>query len=259
MTLFEAGVLGLIQGFTEFLPVSSSGHLVIAQQWFGLQADVLTFDVLLHLATLLAIIAFFGRSLFKLHFKDWVLIGVGTIPAVIIGVFFKDAIEALFANDKFVGVELILTGLINFFIDWRIKHMPAVKPEVNNGQLKMTPWQSFTIGVAQAIAIIPGISRSGSTVAGSVLFGLDRETAFRYSFLLAIPALAGAGILEGKDLIGQPLTLPLPAILVGCTLAAVSGFASLYVFKYVMEKAHLSWFGWYCVVVGVLYTLTLIW
>lgn len=258
MTIWEAAVLGVVQGVTEFLPISSSGHLVIFQQWFGLEGQILTFDVFLHLATLLAIIAFFGTSLLKLRLRDWLIILVGTIPAAVIGILFKDGIEKLFANDQWVGVELIITGLINFYIDWQLKKLPA-PTTVNTEHLTLSWWQSFNIGIAQAIAIIPGISRSGSTVAGAVFFKLDRETAFRYSFLLAIPALAGAGVLEAKDALETPFTLPWINVVVGCLAAGISGFASLALFKYVMKKAHFEWFGWYSVILGSAYTLYQLW
>lgn len=248
MSFFQAIILGAIQGLTEFLPISSSGHLVLVQQYFGLTEDILIFDIFLHLATLGAIIIFFGKSLFKVTFREWFLVGVGTIPAVVVGVLFKDQIESLFAEDIFLGIEIIITGLINFYIDRRLNNM---KVESEQATVPLTITKSLWIGVAQAIAIIPGISRSGSTVAGAVSFKMSREEAFRFSFLLAIPALAGAGVLQLAEVSAESLNnLSYGIIVAGSVTAFVTGILSLALFKYVIEKAKLEWFGWYCLVLG---------
>jgi len=244
MTIGQAFLLGLVQGVTEFLPVSSSGHLVLLQEWFGFTESLLTFDIFLHLATLIAILLFFGRSLFAVTLKEWILVALGTIPAVVIGLAFKDQIEAMFMATTFIGIELIITGLVNFYIDYRVKHPVKESP--------LSPVKSLLIGVAQAVAIIPAISRSGSTVAAGMAVGLEREAAFRYSFLLAIPALAGAGVLQLKDVVeagglGEIAIIPFA---VGGVAALVSGLLSLGLFRYVIIKAQLKWFGWYCVILG---------
>jgi undecaprenyl-diphosphatase len=251
VTIWQALILGLLQGLTEFLPVSSSGHLVLAQQWFGLQESILTFDVFIHLATLIAILVFFGKSLFKVTMREWAMVGIGTIPAVFVGLIFKDQIESLFQADMFIGAELILTGLINLYAD---RQLDLTQKRQEPAPAKaLTPKNSFLIGIAQAVAIIPGISRSGSTVAGAISLGLDRETAFRFSFLLAIPALLGAGILQGKDLMETGVTQIDPVIFgVGGLAALGAGLASLYAFKYVITKAKLDLFGWYCIGLGAL-------
>ncbi|HEX7017322.1 MAG TPA: undecaprenyl-diphosphate phosphatase [Patescibacteria group bacterium] len=248
MSIFQALVLGIVQGVTEFLPISSSGHLVLFQQYFGLSEDILVFDVFLHLATLGAIIIFFGKTLFKVTFKEWFLIGVGTIPAVIIGLLFKDQIENLFASGIFLGVEFMMTGLINFYIDRRLNGM---KLESTSETVPLTVYKSLAIGVAQALAIIPGISRSGSTVAGAVSFKMSREEAFRFSFLLAIPALAGAGVLQLSEADASIFQSFSPLlIIIGSLSAFGSGIASLALFKYVIDKAKFEWFGWYCLSLG---------
>ena len=256
MTVGQGIFLGAVQGLTEFLPISSSGHLVIFRQLLGISEPVLTFDVVIHLATLLAILVFFGRSLFKVSIREWLLVGVGTIPAVIAGLLFKDQIEALFSGDRLVGIELMITGLINFYIDRKLEtqkklastDVPAASPSP-----ALNPLKSLGIGVAQAIAIIPGISRSGSTVAGAVGFGLDREQAFRFSFLLAIPALLGAGILQLKDVLEGPSLVFEPAPYIGGAITAlIFGLASLALFKYVINKAKMEYFCWYCLIVGAL-------
>lgn len=258
MTIFEAAVLGAVQGVTEFLPISSSGHLVLFQQWFGVSEGALTFNIVIHIATLVAILLFFGKSLLHLTRRELVLIGVGTLPAVVVGLIFKDAIEGLFAHDRFVGVELIITGLINFYTDRKLgAKTEKIETDVH-AEKKLTPNNSFLIGIAQAIAIIPGISRSGSTVATGIGLGLDREQAFRFSFLLAIPALAGAGILELVDVLQNGISseVSMAAYATGAVTALLTGLASLFVFKYVMSKAKLEIFGWYCVILGI---VSLVW
>lgn len=252
MTIAEAALLGAVQGVTEFLPISSSGHLVLFEQLFNIQQSALTFTVVIHLATLLAILLFFGKSLLHLTRRELVLIGVGTIPAIFVGVLFRQQIEGLFNGDAFVGVELIITGLINFYTDRKLGPKTEQIETDIHAQKDLTEKKSFLIGVAQAIAIIPGISRSGSTVAAGVGLGLDREQAFRFSFLLAIPALLGAGVLELVDVWrnGTVHEINVPVYAIGALMALITGLLSLFVFKYVMSKAKLEIFGWYCVIVG---------
>lgn len=249
MTIWQAALLGVVQGLTEFLPVSSSGHLVLLQQLFGIHQSTLTFDVAIHLGTLVAILIFFGMSLLKVTRREWVLVAIGTIPAVIVGVVFKDQIEALFANDRFVGLELIISGFINFYADRKLNP----KLQATKAELKTEPsWKdSILIGLAQAVAIVPGISRSGSTVASGLSLGISREQAFRFSFLLAIPALLGAGVLEAVDILQTgAVDVSLAVLGVGTLAALVSGLLSLRLFRYVIDKAKLDWFGWYCLVLG---------
>lgn len=253
MTILQGILLGAVQGLTEFLPISSSGHLLIFQQLLGVEGVGLTFDVLVHLATLIAIIIFFGKSLLRLTKQEMWLILLGTIPAVIVGFLLKDQIEALFASDKLLGLELIITGLINFYIDRKL----GAKQEVITTDVvtdEITPKKSILIGIGQAIAIIPGISRSGTTVATGIGLGLDREQAFRFSFLLAIPALAGAGMLQLVDLLqgGTTEVINVPAYLAGAISALIFGLLSLQLFRKVMSTAKMEIFGWYCVFLGVI-------
>lgn len=253
MTILQAALLGAIQGLTEFLPISSSGHLVLFQQILGVNDSGLTFDVVVHLATLIAILVFFGKSLLHLNKKELWLIGIGTIPAVIAGLLFKDEIEAMFASDKWLGLELIITGGINFYIDRKLgSKTKEITTDVITSEI--TPKKSLLMGISQAVAIIPGISRSGATVATGVGMGLDREQAFRFSFLLAIPALAGAGVLQLVDLLRteNPEVLAAPVYAAGAVSALVFGILSLKIFRHVMSHAQMSMFGWYCVILGVL-------
>jgi undecaprenyl-diphosphatase len=249
VTIWQALVLGLIQGVTEFLPISSSGHLVLFQQVFGLTEDILFFDIVLHIATLIAIVVFFGKSLLQVTKREWTLVAVGTVPLALVGVFFQDTIEAMFVANMWVGLELIVTGIINLYTHHRLANV--IQDPAPLGE-QLSSKNSLLIGIAQAISIIPGISRSSATVAASIKSGLDREAAFRFSFLLAIPALLGAGLVQTKDILltGMP-EIQTGQFVVGFIASLVAGFVSLSVFKYVIMKAQMKWFGWYAILLGV--------
>lgn len=249
VSLIEAFVLAVVQGLTEWLPVSSSGHLVITQQLLGLNVPLI-FDIMLHVGTLIVVLAVFRKdiqailkALIKGDFqsqegKTAQYIALGSVPIAIIGVALKDVIESLFSNLLAVGVALIITGCILFISEKRV------------GSKKMTALDSLLIGIAQGAAIIPGISRSGTTVSTGLLRKIDKTTAFRYSFLLSIPAIIGATIVESKDLIIGTVD-PIP-LLVGVIVSMIVGYASLKLLqKAVMnEKFHI--FAYYCWTIGIL-------
>ena|SRR3989344_1415876 len=229
MTYFESIILGLIQGITEFLPISSSGHLIIAREFLGLSLEgSLSFDVFIHLATLLAIlIAFRGdisrlvHDLFTQGFSTrsnklfWALVW-GTIPAAVMGFFFQSEIESIFRHAHFVAYALI-AGSIVFFIADRIPH---------EGEGGITKLKGLFVGVFQTFALIPGVSRSGITISGGLLFGLSREEAIRFTFLLGIPVFIGAGLKTFLDL-GSNFAYNDPIIWVGFVAAFISGLATI--------------------------------
>jgi len=252
MSIFQSIVLGLVQGFTEFLPISSSGHLVIFGSLFKLdESSQLLFFAMLHVATLLAVLIFFFRDLIKLRIEDYWIIGIGTIPAVFIGSLLKDFLESLFSMPILISATLVITGVINILADKKI-HSMTTKPASATQQ---TPnWrQSLLIGIAQAVAIIPGISRSGSTVAAGVFLELPRVQAFKYSFFLSIPAILGASMLEVADQMSVVHSFSLTtAEWFGLVAAFIGGLFSLKLFSIVIHKAKLRWFGYYTIAVGVL-------
>jgi len=271
VTLTEAVILGIVQGLTEPLPVSSSAHLVIIPALIpGFQQPTVAFDVLLHLGTLVAVVFFLRReigallaSLFPEKRRTagtrridgseraanrrmvlWIVIA--TFLTGIIGILFKDRIERLFESVETTACMLFITGILLFLSD-RVKTNERRKEEMN-----LT--DGIVLGLVQASALIPGISRSGSTISVGIFRGLERETSARFSFLLSVPAIGGAVILKAADLIRLP-TGDLPSLGVGFLAAAITGFLSLKLLFAMINKTGLAPFAYYCWFVG---TATLI-
>lgn len=254
MSALEAIILGIIQGLTEFLPVSSSGHLELAKAILGDQSlpeESLLFTVVLHFATALSTIVIFRKEIAEiftglLQFK-WneqaefsVKIILSMIPAAVIGVLFNDQIEALFSRQiLLVGAMLILTGLLLFLAD-----------RAKNTNKKVTYSSALLIGISQAIAILPGISRSGATISTSVLLGIDRERAARFSFLMVVPLILGKmakDLLDGGIAKSQMEILPL---VLGALAAFISGLIACQWMISLVKKSQLKYFSFYCLIVG---------
>ncbi|TPN87548.1 undecaprenyl-diphosphate phosphatase [Aquimarina algicola] len=254
MEIIDAIILGIIQGLTEFLPVSSSGHLELGKAILGDQSipeESLLFTVVLHFATALSTIVVFRKDIFKiigglLAFKKneetlfSLRIIISMIPAVIVGLFFEEQLEQLFGGDvTFVGFMLLITAVLLWFAD---KAKSTRKPVSNSN--------AFVIGIAQAIAMLPGISRSGATISTSVLLGNDKTKAARFSFLMVIPLIFGK---TAKDLVSGDLSFSsenATAIGIGFLAAFVSGlFACTWMISLV-KKSKLTYFAVYCVIVG---------
>jgi undecaprenyl-diphosphatase len=260
INLFQAIFLGVVQGLTEFLPVSSSGHLVFFQSLFGMEEPQLFFDVMLHFGTLLAVMVYFRRDISgiirgigstvtgkrkneegtKLFF--WIL--VATLPTALMGLLFKDWFESLFSKPNIVGGMLLITGSILYLTRWVKKKDRSLE--------KMKWIDALLIGVAQGIAIIPGISRSGATISMGLFCGLNRELAGKFSFLLSIPAILGAMLLEFR---GASLTNDLLPILIGTAIAFGVGFFSLNFLMKVIRFGRVADFSYYCWGTGLLVIL----
>ncbi len=237
----EAWGLGILQGLTEFFPISSSGHLVLAQQWFGVTGSTLTFDILLHGGTLIAILIFFWPKIRYLSSKEIFLVGLGTIPAVIAGLTLKDQIEASFMSLSGVGLGFIISGGLLLLIKrWK----PGTKTITD-----LSISQVLMVGLMQALAIVPSISRSGATIVAGLLFGLSREAAFDFAFILAIPVIAGAMVMELPELASLS-AVELGVYLQGFIGALGAGLGSIFLLKKVIKAGKLFWFGWYCVGLG---------
>ncbi|MBN1968145.1 MAG: undecaprenyl-diphosphatase UppP [Candidatus Delongbacteria bacterium] len=266
---FKSIVMGIIQGATEFLPISSSGHLAILHKFLGLNTESnLFFDVVLHLGTLLAVLIFYRNdirdiisgffygmtSLVKKNsFKDSyltskyprlsLLIIVGSIPTAIIGLLFKDRFEELAGNLLAVGIALTITGLLlTIYEMWR----KGYKNEIGIGFL-----DALIIGIVQGIAIIPGISRSGSTISAGKFLGLKKETAANFSFLLSIPAVGGAFLLQLKDVLEMQMTFNVTLLVTGFISSFISGYLCLKLLIWLIKKANLKFFALYCFLIGI--------
>lgn len=240
--MLEALLLGLVQGATEFLPISSSGHLALIQNYFSLDFGA-DFDVFLHLGTLLATFLFFKKEISQLSSKYLKLILIATLPALVIGLLFQDIILSLFTSSSVVGIGLLITSFALLFT--------ANK----SGDKQLTASDSLLIGIAQAVAMIPGISRSGSTITTSLFLGVKQSDAFTFSFLLSIPAISGASLL---NLLSSHSTLSdAPHYLIGASAAAVSGYYSLKLLSRIMKQASLYKFAYYTLPLGLLALLVL--
>jgi len=270
MNYTEATILGIIQGLTEFLPVSSSGHLVLFQHLFGLKEAELFFDVCVHLGTLLAVIVVFHREIRNIIAALWrlislagqketilqqiesdpdlklaLLIVIGSIPTAILGLAFHGIADQLFSSSFFTGLMLMVTGLLL----WLTRR---AKPGERGTDIEgFSRTKAFIIGMVQGLAIIPGISRSGSTISIGLLLGIERETAARYSFLLSIPAIVGAGALSFKDSLSQT-DIAIWLSLLGAAAAALVGYGALKMLLSVVKKGRLYVFAPYCWLVGIL-------
>lgn len=265
MEWFEAIILGLLQGLTEFLPVSSSGHLIIGKELLGIEAaGDLVFEVLVHAATVLSTIVVFRKQLWDLlkgffKFKnndqtDYVLkICVSMIPVFIVGVFFKDFVEGLFQSIFVVGIALVCTSLLLFFSDMvsgpRRKVSLSERKNYRNG---ISYWQAFVVGLSQAVAVVPGLSRSGTTISTGLICGVRRDVMAQFSFLMVLVPILGEAFLQlvGGDM-GSSAIGALPLVL-GFLAAFVSGLFACKVMIALVKKARLSWFALYCAVVALL-------
>ena len=247
MSYLHAIILGIIQGLTEFLPVSSSGHLVIVQSFFkNFKQSGISFDVILHFGTLFSVLIYFRKEIIeilKLKNKKWLfLIVIATIPAGIVGIFFKDFIENLFNNVKLVSFSLIVTGIILFFSD---KFGSEIKDDE-----KITFLDAIIIGIAQAFAIIPGISRSGSTIATGIFCGLKRDVAIKFSFIMSIPAILGAVVLSLKDFSNININY-YPVYLAGFLSSLIFGLLALKILTILTKIKNLKYFSFYCWIVAI--------
>ncbi|MBT5015984.1 undecaprenyl-diphosphate phosphatase [Candidatus Peregrinibacteria bacterium] len=247
MTFLQALLLGIIQGIAEFLPISSSGHLVLFESIFGLEIETLKgFDVVLHLGTLVAIVIYFWNDLWGL-FKNRRLLGyivLATIPAVIVGFTMEDWLDYVFRDPKMV---LLMLALLAVFFVIAEKYPPKKE------RWRFTLKNTFLMGIAQACALIPGISRSGSVIGTGLLFGLKREEAARFAFLLGTPAIAGASLLTGIHVVQGEAPLPSwDLVIVGFFASAVAGYLSVSFLMKFLKTHSLRVFSIYLVVAAVI-------
>ena len=259
MDLLKAIALGIVQGLTEFLPISSSGHLVIGSEILNFHESGIAFEVFLHLGTLVAVLIAFRRELIlmvralctpsRIRRQDpeltrmffWnIYVIVATLPAVGVGLFLKDSIEQIFDNILITFAMLAVTGVIML-----------LTRTLEDKSRPVSCSRALVIGVAQSMAIMPGLSRSGSTIFTGMLLGINRETAARFSFIMSIPAILGAAVLKLGDLVqAPPARHELVNIGVGTFASAISGYFAIILLMGIVKKGGLHWFGYYCFLVS---------
>jgi len=259
MTVLEAIVLGLLQGLTEFLPVSSSGHLVIARHLLGANAEALTFDVFVHFGSLLAVLAFFREELAQMAAGVlglrrpgadagkrlfWLLV-VASVPVGVVGLLFRDAIERAFASVLVPAVMLFVTGALLMFADREGGLRQNTRPGLVH---------AIAMGIGQACALLPGLSRSGTTMSAGILAGLTRQAAARFAFLMSIPAILGATALEVVSLWrdGARLSDGFEVVLAGTAASAVSSYLAIAFLLRFLQRGRLAPFAVYTWVIGAL-------
>lgn len=263
MSLIKALVLGVLQGLSEFLPISSSGHLVIVEHLLSFTESGLAFEVFVHFGSLLAVVWVFHKEILQLlkaipaifqlksprlnqERKSYALLNIyiliASIPAALLGLVFEDQIEAIFENHLLAFVMLFVTGLIV----WSSRYTTDKNKMIGIGS-------SFLIGCAQAFAILPGISRSGSTIVTGLWLGIPRETAARFSFLMAVPVILGATLLKLRELWINPLSPDELRNLVLASLAALlSSYLAIRWLLSVIRRKKMEWFGVYCMVISLI-------
>ncbi len=271
MTIIQAIVLGIVQGLTEFIPVSSTAHLILVEKalgWnFGKDFDF-AFNILIQVGTTAALIIYFWRDLWQIVRAVFIallhrapleteearlgwLIVVATIPAVVIGLLFKTFVEALHEQPFVVASVLIVASSLLFFSERIGKHVRA---------LGTATWlDAIVVGFAQALALVPGVSRSGATISGALARDFERSAAARFSFLMSVPALIGASVLAARDLSKTPnLSAILPPLAVGFVVAGIVGFISIHWLLRYLSRHPLNVFGWYRVLAGIVFIAVLL-
>lgn len=251
MNIFEALFLGLVQGLTEFIPVSSSGHLLLGHELFGTAENTLGFDIALHVGTLLALFIYFRKDIFNLIKNIFAknkdgnlarLLIVATLPAAIAGFLLGDYVDNNLRSQLLVAVTLAIGGLVMIWADNYAEKLDKKSNEVTNKQ-------GIIVGVAQTLALVPGVSRSGATITTGLFLGLDRKSAARFSFLLAIPIIAGSAlsILVG----GNSINAPVSEMFVGMLAAFVSGLFAIRFMLKSISKLGLKPFAYYRIALAI--------
>ena len=255
MSILMAALLGLIQGLAEFLPISSSGHLNLLQALFGVDVEhQLLFNILLHVGTLVAVAIVFWKDWIEMiahpiKNKTLLLLFIASLPALVIKLIFSDQVDYLETHNMLLGVCFLITGLmlaLTQFFSQRNARKGVEKAQVGVGE-------AVAMGCLQAVGMLPGLSRSGSTIFGGVSAKLNRETAAKFSFMMSAPAIVGGLLSEGSAALKEGLSFggDLPAILVGMVVAGVSGYFAIRFFLKLITRISLNWFALYVAILGI--------
>ena len=274
MNILQAAVLGAVQGLAEFLPVSSSGHLVLVQKIFGMETGSITLEVLMHLGTLIAVFAVYWREIWNMICHPWKSdlkwLVVATIPAVAVRLLYTDLFVEIFEGTGaqgafaairdglggfidnafaggFLGWAFLMTSVILMFGEWLSTRAQKTHRHVRG-------WDAVVMGLMQAVAVLPGVSRSGSTIAGGRAAGLSGKKAADFAFLMSIPAILGAVVMDGKDILTGEIVEALPVVpmFVGVLVSAVFGFIAIRFMIAAVKKAGMKWFAVYTFFLGAL-------
>lgn len=240
MNIFQALILGLVQGFAEFLPISSSGHLLLARSLMGMEGTYLLFDILLHCATLLAIVIVFFKDLLGLlkpPFKTIGLLAVATIPAIIVGLLLSNFVDEIFSTPKYLCFFFLVSCVVMLLAEYFGKKFTAKSDDV-------TLKGAVAMGLMQSLAVLPGVTRSGSTILGGVATKGKREAVARFSFFMSIPIILGATVLQVTD-IASNVPLEWYIYLVGMVASFVSGLFAIKIMLKIIAKANFKWFALY--------------
>ncbi|HHW90469.1 MAG TPA: undecaprenyl-diphosphate phosphatase [Clostridiales bacterium] len=254
MTIWEAVILGLIQGITEFLPISSSGHLVFLQNVWGIESG-LSFNIIVHLATLIAVIAAMFDQIKKIFskpfFKPVILIVISTLPAVLIALLFEGFLKSSF-DGRYLGWGFLISAIflvIGDFICEKQKPFPLADIDIEKS---IDTQKALLMGVFQGIAVFPGISRSGTTISSGLVLGLDRETAARFSFLMSIPIILGAVVFDIIDIGVVSSNIGAGALIAGFVSALISGYFAAKIMLKILSKRNFWGFSIYLILMSLL-------
>jgi undecaprenyl-diphosphatase len=256
--LWETLLLGLLQGLTEFLPISCSGHLVLAQALLGVEVPGVVLEVILHAGTLVAVLAYYWKDLVWLarglvrflvtgasegqrETRYILLLAIGTVPVLVAGLTLRESVEAAFQSPRVAAAFLICTGLL--LLSTRF---------YGRGGGEVRPASALWMGIFQAISLLPGVSRSGATISAGLMARIVPREAARFSFLLSVPAILGALVVNLPDVAGETAGAAWGPYLAGFLAAAVSGYAAISILLRVLGRGHLAPFGYYCVIVGLI-------
>jgi undecaprenyl-diphosphatase len=248
MSIFEIIISGLLQGVTEFLPISSSGHLVLLHNFFGYEEPLVLFDIFLHIGTLLAVLIYFAKDIKDMIINKRKYLGfvvLSVFPAALIGIFFENSIEKVFANSVLVGCSFLLTSALLFIAQVVTSRAVEMNKHVDTKR-------SVFIGFAQAIALLPGVSRSGMTVSFGMISGISPEGAFKFAFLMSIPAIVGGLVLKLTDSLSiNMIAANWKGYLLGMIVSFAGGIVCLPILKEIIKRRHLYVFGIYCLFLGI--------
>jgi len=256
VNIIESITSGVVQGLTEFLPVSSSGHLVLLHFFFGIKEPQILFDLFLHMGTLAAVLIYFRRDIIEIVSKKrhmlWLVL-LGTIPLAFLALLFKfcvvieNGFKQIFVNPFLVGFLLIITGL------WLC--LPNILKKNERPKTDIRNWQAIVVGLAQALAVLPGISRSGATISTGLLCDLEHKSAARYSFLLSIPAIIGVTIFKFRDINGSIHQNGFWIMIPGFLAALLVGYVAIHLLLKIVYAGRLYFFGFYCFLMGLIVML----